>query len=350
MDIEFLTPEYVDSGYFLTSRLNSVTARVNASRVQVEIVYNPDDNPQTIFSNTLYPFNNIVEIYAVGSLVEEFLRSVDKFFGTFEIRVDNASLRLNMLYCEYLLHEEFLPDNTFLHSAAASVVHADSFFCLSHTPPFPDSYTVKIVGHATDGSLATAEHQLRSDLPHGVSARVKSVIDAAHAAGLADVAYFSVDNGRAQHLFYISKHPSHFTFYFRNIFNVPEYLDIVGVVKRKTSVDSDSATCNNTVMQYNRTVARTYEISTAPLTEHQVRAVEQLIASHSAQIDFDDYAYPIIITDHTCEPSSDNENLVSVKFTFRYASERPALYHSEADAILADDPHIFNNPFSPEYS
>lgn len=342
----------------LTSALDSVRASTDKIKVPVEIVRDPDGEIDVFFSTTLYPYDGIVELSDIGSLIEERLRAVNKIWDLFEIRIDGIAAEFAAICCEYRLPADFDHTACFFSVSGESVVHRTSPICLSHWPDGSGDYRLQVVGHDADGVISVFEHTLTvPDASGSAGFMVDYIMDLAlnqteieTGDVLRSVSYFAITHGRRQKVFYIVDHPYFLTFWFRNMFNAPEYLDVAGVVTRKTRHDSDTAVCSGSVMQYNHSVERTFEMKTGPLTDVQVRELEQLIGSREICLCVAREDYPVIITDHTVESCNDDESMASVAFTFRFKSDRVMLTPDEMGALAPVRTHIFSPEYSPEYA
>lgn len=338
----------------ITSQLYSVKARTDKSKVSVRVVRNPDGQPDEFFSTTLYPFDGIVELAELGKLIEEQFRIKNRIYDTISVSIDDISTSFTAIYCEYDVSPEFDHASCFWTASATGIVHSDSAVSLSHWPDGSDLYLVKVVGIEPDGNIAMVERRFSrsSDAPW-VSFSVSEIIQfalAESATPLAKVSYFAISHGDIQKVFYIVDDPAYLLFRFRNIFNAPEYLDVVGTVKRKTVADRDIAVCSGIARHYNRRINRTYELSTGPLTIDQTRALEQLISSHQVQLCADTGDYDILVTDHDCTADNDDQSLLSMKFTFRFTGDRPLLFDADMEVFLRSGSRIFSEQFTAEFA
>lgn len=251
-----------------------------------------------------------------------------------------------------------MPWWTLTVALAAVVVHRNSAISLAHWNNGSNQYRVQVVGLDRDGNTEAVEKTFtRNAYSNHVSFSVNDILrfalnqtETETGGTLEKVAYFSISQGPMQKLFYLVDHPFFLTFGFRNMFNAYEYLDVVGVVTRKTKFDRDAAVCSGRVKQYNRSAERTYEVQTGPLTAEQVREVEQLIASRDVQLCTSADDYGVIITDHTIEVDNDDESMASVKFTFRFAGVRPMLIADDMGALMPSRCHIFSHEFTAEFA
>lgn len=342
----------------LTSALYSMKARTDKTKVLVEIVRDPDGDIDRFFSTTLYPHNGVVELSDIGSLIEQRFRSMRRLWDMMEIRFDGVAAEFIALYCEYALDPDFDYTKCFLCAAGESIVHRNSAISLAHWSNGSTEYRVQVVGLDSKGNTAAVERTFkRNSYSNHVSFSVNEIISFAlnqtaeeTGGDLEKIAYFAISYGSMQKIFYVVDHPFFLTFGFRNMFNAYEYLDVVGVVTRKTKYGRETAVCSGTVRQYNQTVERDYEMQTGSLTDEQIREVEQLIGSREIQLCASGYDYDIIITDHSIEVDNDNESLSSIKFTFRFVSERPLLIADDMGALMPSRSHIFSQQFTAEFA
>lgn len=342
----------------LTSALYSLKAQTDKSKVLVEIIRDPDGEIDSFFSTTLYPHNGVVELSDIGSLIEERFRTKRRIWDMMEIRFDGVPAEFTALYCDYELDPDFDYTQCFLCAAGTSIVHRNSAISLTHWNNGSNEYRVQIVGLGPDGNTAVLEHSFkRNAYSNQVSFSVNEIVRLALNQGeletgdvLASVSYFAISHGPMQKIFYLMEHPFFLTFGFRNMFNAYEYLDVVGVVTRKTKYDRETAVCSGVAKQYNQTVERTYEMQTGPLTDDQIREVEQLIGSRDIQLCASAYDYDIIITDHSIEVDNDDESLSSIKFTFRFVGERPVMIADDMGALMPSRTHIFSQEFTAEFA
>lgn len=142
-------------------------------------------------------------------------------------------------------------------------------------------------------------------------------------------------------------------FYYLNCFGVPEHISLPRTTTAKVKVDRSVATLSKTSQFYDITTSKEYEVETGPLTADECAQVEQMFASPLVRVPLTIYGYnfetdfdalhTILITDFTSELSDSDEKLNSVKFTWRYADNRPKVNISE-------DSEIFTNEFNTTFN
>lgn len=342
----------------LTSQLDTIRARTDKTKVNVSVVRDPDGDIDEFFSTTLYAFNGVVELSAVGKLIEERFRAQDRIQDMMSITIDNVSLDFIAVYCTHTLNSDFNLHDCFWSTAATAVVHRYSEVILSHFDNGSTTYHVKVVGINEDGTIGMVEKDFsRSQYSRHLSFSVDGIIrfalnQTAEETGgdLAKVSYFAVSHGEIQKIFYVVEDPEYLSFQFRNLFNCPEVVDVVGKVKKKTAVDRDTAICGGRMRQYNQVVNQTYEVETGPLTADQVLTLEDMIASHEVRLLTTPDECDIIITDHTCEVDNDDDSLMTMKFTFRMVGDRPTLLGSAMNGLVPDRSNIFSHEFTAEFA
>ena len=129
---------------------------------------------------------------------------------------------------------------------------------------------------------------------------------------------------------------------FRNIFGATEQCELVASTTHKTEVERAEASIEGKTTFYNQKVVRSHEAVTAPLSSMLREWINQLFMSHEVLVGNDD----IIITDVSCEVTDDSSQVSSVKFTWRYADNRPHVPSS----LFKENDKIFTEVFSPQYT
>lgn len=362
MATQFINSYLDGAQYVPTYSVSSIRASTEKERIDVSLVCEngADGEIETLFSTSLYSFGNVVELSDVGSLVEEYFRKRNKVADIISIVFDSISIDVHFLYCEYALPDTFDPQNSFFIASHVQRVHQDSTIAISavnHGSATP--FVIKAVGHRiSDNNLAVTEKSVQRGLNREDTAyfSVYEIIrwalnktDDDAGENLRDVLYFSIEYFGIQKMCYIVPAAAYLTFSFRNIFNAKEFLDVVGVVTAKTDVSREIAVCNGSPKQYDRYVNRTYQVETEPLPPDEVAIFEQFIASHHVCLYLEGNDFDIIIDDHTCEPSSADDALTTIKFTWRFAEQRPRIFDSIVNGIMPTRRKIFDETFSPEY-
>lgn len=142
-------------------------------------------------------------------------------------------------------------------------------------------------------------------------------------------------------------------FFYQNCFGVAEQLSLQRNTTEKVKSDRSIAILGKTSCFYDVTTSKEYEVESAALTSDECLQVEQMLTSPSVRIPYGldvalydtdfDALIPILITDFTSELSDTNEKLNSVKFTWRFAENRPKV-------AVPESPGIFNDKYNPTFS
>ena len=354
--------DFVDVWYYPTSALHSISAETNNFKVDITVLHQmatdeyPDLPPREIFATTLYPNNGTVELSDAGSLIERYFKQQGLVVGWIIFRFDESEIRVHSLYCERVVSDSYDPFSEFFLSTPVQRVYSDSFITLAVADrELPFSFAA--VGYDENGDLEIARWAESPRMPQCTAeysvAEILSQAFNAQTDGerrLSDIRYFSVRYGDIQKMFYIASAPSHLTFAFRNHYNVKEFVDIVGVMNTKTEQEVSHATCSHRIASYDRSVTMTYEIQTEALPAAEFPLFEQFLTSSTVELLSDDGRWvPVIISDFSCESSSDDETFSSIKFEWTFADDRPRVYRSVLNGIMPSRRNIFNPSFSAEY-
>ena len=330
----------------LTSEARSIAATTDEDRIPVSLTC----SGETFFTVDLYAYYGKVDLYDPGSLIEDFFIAHQMIYGQIVIKFGNDTKTMMFLYCEHDMPFLFNPRKVLLLSSYARRVHKDSQFTVAAIPVGSDTpLVIKAVGHDNLGKIASVQFNEDCDLidPQYTTLSVSQIIQKANT--LEDVIYFSVEHDERQLMCYIMPAKGYLTFRFRNIFNVPELVDIEGSMVTKSETTRKDAVCSGDIVQYDRRTDRIYQFTTGPLSNDEVESLEQLVSSHSVQLYADGIFYDVIIDEHTCEDSTDDEALSVIKFTWRFKGRRPVKFNSSLFGIQPSRREIFSDEYSPEY-
>lgn len=351
-------PSYLMSPFLITTDAPKMT-------VTVEHLDYPTDS--TIFSNTYYAYANKVTIDGLDTIIEERMRAYDYCVSNFRVTATLADGTAStadylILHCDYILPK---PKEVggILTMLGSQRIHRGSRFAL----PLRDvalgtatSITATIVGHASDGTRFNASGTFSPywDFNQGhtylgtVDNILRSALDAAGltTATLDAVEYLTLTVGDASRTYYVVNDHEWLTFQFRNIFNAYEVVDIVGTVTTATEVSRSVAVASGVASHYDQSTLRTYEVETAAMPVDEALIIDQLLNSRTVELCPTDGRNPVtvLITDHTCEIDNDDTKLASIKFTFRFAEQRPHVEFG-GDATLIASSGIFTQEYTEEY-
>lgn len=352
MATEFLQSSILDRPYVLTSELRSIAASTDDDRLTVSLACSGN----VFFSVVIYAYNGKVELLDPGSLVEAYFRSKGMVSGIVSVSFGSAVKDISFLYCEYSMPDAFHPENELLLSSSARRVHEGSRFTFAALPLHSVMrIDFKAFGLDENGIPVNADLNFSIDASKvyrhtynfETSAYVKDFVK--KNPDMVKVLYFSVSNGSRQLMCYLSPSPAWLTFAFMNVFNVQEYIGIEGAVKVRSETSRQTARCSGDIVQYDRRTDRTYQFSTGPLPDDEVESLAQLVSSHSVKLYADGNYYDIVIEDHTCDVSTEDDSLSVVKFTWRFKGRRPVRFNSALFGIQPTRRDIFSDEYSPEY-
>lgn len=142
-------------------------------------------------------------------------------------------------------------------------------------------------------------------------------------------------------------------FYYLNCFGVVEHIALPRKTTEKIKSDRSIASVGKTSQFYDISHSKEYEVESGGLTRDECAQVEQMLTSPKVHIpwgwvnavydtDFDALE-AILISDYTSEISDSDEKLNTVKFTWRFADNRPKV-------LPPDSLSIFNNSYNPIFT
>lgn len=362
---------YKPSGIILSSTLGDIAIAVDGDFVDVTLTA----TAKTILAERYYAYGGNVTLYDLAPLIEAEMRSSGQTYAQFTLRVFTDSTNnkadscvLHILYCDRLIiHADiptFLSEN-FLTTLPIRRIAPNSSLSLFLFAQAGESISYSIAYIAQRDGSGCLKHEFTMD--SGKTASSNDIIqlnisldmvvaDAASFAtaplGSISIQSFTVRCGQRSITYFIDPELENFSsFYFRNCFNVWDVALLSSVTTAKTAVERSTAIINSFSQFYNQTNNKTYEVEAGPLTSDEAEWIDQLFTSYDVfRIEFDptspDDPYqfaPILITDSTCEVKDSDEKLNSVKFTWRYADNRPYLR-------LSASPGIFTSPYNPVFS
>ncbi len=141
----------------------------------------------------------------------------------------------------------------------------------------------------------------------------------------------------------------HNRFVFRNCFNVEEEMYYGKLTTTKTSVEHSTAVVNGVSQFYNQKTTKTYETETIKLTSDEAEWIDQFLSSYLVYrpiYNKETKSYNrllALITASTCEIQDGDEKLNYVKFTWRFADNRPFMQLPHYPNIFSE---TYNNTFS----
>ena len=355
----FIQTSIFTKTFVLTSEARSIAVTTDENRLSVSLTC----SGVTFFTVDLYAYDGKVELFDPGAIVENYFIAHQIICGSVTVRFGTASENIQFLYCENDMPASFSPSKILLLSSHARRVHKDSQFTVAALPEEPGTqFAIKAVGHNNLGEIAMTRFNKTLNIVDTLftTFSVSSIVRKAtgHTVSefgplqdnaLEDVMYFSVEHAGRQLMCYITPAPAYLTFRFRNIFNVPELVDIEGSMVTKSATSRKDAVCSGDIVKYDRRTDRTYQFTTGPLPADEIESLAQLLSSHSIQLLTDGTYHDVVIEDHSCEDSTDDDSLTAIKFTWRFKGRRPVKFNSSLFGIQPSRREIFSDEYSPEY-
>ena len=337
-----VTTQPTPSGWMLSSAIGDISADSTAESVAVRLSI----AGHTFFSATIAVYGGVATLYDATSVIEDYMRreslsmaAVTAFFG-------DESTSLYVQYCSVLLPATFDPADTFLSLAGVTRTHRGSHIALSVLPRTDRTVSLKGVSHDASGIPSVSEAELAKTFPVGGGTLYLPVDGLVSALGGAD--YLAVSCGGLRRMVFIDRHPFFLLFKFRNVFNVPELLDVACTVETETEAGGSTAVCGGILSRYDITVTRSFTVKTSPLTTAQAEALSQMVASHSVQLCAGDDDFDVVITDSECKDTTDDSSPVTYSFTFRFASGRVRIL--DTAGLMPSRKRVFDSNYAMEFA
>lgn len=321
-----------------------------------------------------YAMNGSTVVSDISSIVEHFLAgNTDNNLFEFDIEAtaggDAATAKMNVLYCDkqtgLFAPEQWLKEN-FLTLSPFRRLAPDSYINLSWYTTEKEGIMFRVYvtfvndkgqrdtywyAHSGNGQIAHI-NGIMSQLLYLSDIRQK-IITAKKIESLT-LQSVTVRCGERSATFFVDPALADIVpFFYLNCFGVVEQLSLQRTTTEKVKADRSIATLGKSSQFYDVTTSKEYEVESAALTSDECLQVEQMLTSPSVRIpygpdislydtDFDAIT-PILITDFTSELSDTDEKPNSVKFTWRFAENRPKI-------AVSQSPGIFNDKFNPTFS
>ncbi len=363
--------QYKPTNAVLSSQLPYINIAVDGDFVDVEIV---DRNQATILAERYYAHLGWVRLYDLVSFFEDYMRKNSLTYTDFTIYLLNDqqiqdSHSYHILYCDRYTEctdvDTFLAEN-FLTTLSTRRVAPDDTFRLGVYAKQGESretsinYAYRVSG---DDTIRTDEFRLYENITVSITAVSYVFLDVEDIyrkavereqlpKGMIELVSFTIHCGQRSLTAYVD-YSMKWTesFIFRNCFNCWEYVSLPCTTKTKTKVDRNIAVIDQFSKFYNHRVTKTYEVEMGPLTSDEAEWIEQMFTSHMVQrvvptYNSEDETYvssEILLTDADCETSDSDDKPNTVKFTWRYAQNKPFTH-------LTTPVGNFTSPFNINYN
>lgn len=364
---------YKPQGIILSSAVGEITVAVEGEYVDVTLTAT---GGIVILSERYYAHGGYVTLYDLGSLIESEMNKSGQSCADFTLRVFTDSVNnkadfcvLHILYCDRFTVctdiPAFLREN-FLTTLSMRRVAPGSTLSLFFYAEQGESIAYNVAhSFRKAGSDAILQHTIIADSGKTAASSGVVQINISLSSVIADAASFATARlgditllsftircgQRSISCFVDYSLDDRETFYFRNCFNVFDFVTLPVLTTAKTDVDRSLAVINGKSQFYNQSTAKTYEVEASRLTSDEAGWIDQLFSSYDVfRIEQDAtnpdeplVLAPVLITDCTCEIQDGDEKLNTVKFTWRHTDNRPIVR-------LSASPGIFTSPYNIVYS
>lgn len=352
----------------LTCQIGDVTILTDQQYLDVEFV----TATEVLLSGKFYATNSSVTLCDLRSLTELAIKatgfSVEKFYVRAMYDDEETEAAFTAVYCDRdidIYDVEPLFKNHFLTVARSRRIAPDSFVFLSFFAHKGERLTYHIFcDYFVKG---TSKEERRSSVERGHTSFVGGLANfsavednvqtltvlcsevqkrASEIEGNeVELVSFTVRCDNRAVTFFIDKSLAGLRcFYFRNAYNAPDLLYFPAVTTAKTSNDRSLAVLTDRSEFYDNAPKQEFEVQSGALTANECALAEQLFSTDDVRVTYEsqpddadfDALRPILITDFTCELADLPEKPNSVKFTWRYATNRPTLGNPTTNNIFTE--------------
>lgn len=344
---------------FTTTLSDRVTLSDNDGE-QIDVVVRI--NNSIIYETTVYALNGIGYFYDLNNLVQEYMRSH---------LMTLAKLKVSANYESHTDAKEVWV----VYSAIRTSYEIDMDFLTSHflnTRSFyniPRGMDFQLGFFAQDGDQSPAGHYdltFRLDNGEVVSARIDNTLTD-HQTTRIYYLYInsesleirlkqlypndnpvvlggSVIHGyRTLDFYFVDEQPI-MTFSFLNVFNMFEYYFVYGKQTVKTAFTQMEGVTSGTSCYYNQSSERKVQVETVPLSQEEALWMNEFLGSwRIVKVIPPDNDREILLSDVTSEISDSSKELVTIKFSWKYAD--PYIWK-----IYGEDNEIFRYNYSEAFS
>lgn len=331
------------SGVQPSSAIEPMQLSVDTSSVEFSLT---NEAGTALLTETYYPIGGNVTIYDLNEIIESDMRNRGLVFATYMASIGNDFCSLSVIYCERTVNREdfeawlashFLTTLENRRIAPDSTVEVKTYVAALNRCSIGARLVWRnlLTGNLTTYSSSRSQFALsKSPKITHYSVHVDSLVQTAAKEAHIDARYVEplcivIDSGNRELTCFIDKSLRYSeSFTFRSCFNTLETAMLPAWTNTKTETARTLAVFNGRSEFFDRTVSKVFEENVGPLTSDEADWVDQLISSHEvyhfAGVG-DMVLHPILITGATCEVNNGNEAPNAVKFTWRFAENRPHL-------------------------
>lgn len=319
-------------------------------------------NGVTIYSTTLYVVDDNVRLYALGTLVNDYMRSHGiimaklKVNAYFETHLDNAEVVViySAIRTSYESDIEFLLKH-YLTTRSSYTIPRGKYLQVAFFNPAQDQSTsgsFEVSFRLNDGSVHSARvpHELndmQDDYVYYFSISAPSLENDLRRLYPNDnpiVLGGSVIHGnRSLDFYFVDEQPVE-EFIFQNAFNVWEHYYAYGTTKKKTEVNHKEGVVHGVSTYYDQSHESKVQVETFPLTLEEADWLNQFLYSPCiCKIIPPDDDRTILLSDISSEISDSPKDKNIIKFSWKYAEP----YHWK---IFGEIPQVFRHEYSEPFA
>lgn len=361
----------ISSNLCFSSTLSEIIISSDNEYVNVIITASAESG-DLLFSEKMWLYDGSLSIFNLHNLMESYMRDHFMPFCNFFLKAYNGEdsdlVELKVAYCSVLNLSDADPDSFFAENFLTTLQSRrispefDFYLYLYSAQTEREIFNIEIfykikdkeelLTYRTEGPVTYGPFKVYS-IPVSKQNLVESIaIDKEVEKDFVDIISLTVSCGARYATFFVDNSIRYCnSFLFRNMFNSVDWIDITCLTTAKTDVNVSVAELPGKSLLYDRSVEKTFEVITSPLSSSEADFIEQLVES------FETYRYvpigiangkmgfslkEILITESDISVSDNNEPQ-SVKFNWRYADNR-------LPVVLENPARIFTDEYNKVYS
>ena len=290
-----------------------------------------------IFSSVYYPYNQVVCVRDIQSIVEREMFEIDSIMTTLTLEAkqpDGASSVIDdvKVICSSFKVKlgtlEFLKSNFLTTRKSALIPRNGRVYLYNFTKANEEGNNYIRINYAreeTPDQVSGLTYYLSSIQSETDAIKVITLTED-YCKGKVGSSINSIILGAEYHIgarafsvFFTDETPS-YEFSFINAFNVQERVYLFGATTTKTEVSRSEAVCGKRTSFYDETVTVKHEVETAPMPYEEALWFSQMFTSKWVNlIQPNNNAAKVLISDITSEVSDSNKEMIKLKFSWKFA-------------------------------
>lgn len=339
---------------------SSAFPQVQISSTYAEVTVKLKINANVIHTAVLYPYNGTVWLSYARDIIEEWLSENELPSCSVQVTaeasggsVTASSTSATVIYCVMgmpVSAATFTSKRFLTTLPSRKLSRKGCGICLYYYGS--GSASLKLTVLKTSGSRATVTSSISSSGTgmHSIILSMDSIMSKA-GTGVAKVLAATVTAGDRTASFFFTDQVPDLVFSFSNAFGCPEYLELIGTTATVDEVTQETAVLERSLVQYDRSVTRSYKTRCSGLTKEMAELILQLASSSLVALvdqtldDEEDYPH-VLIENVEGEPSDTDDGLQEATVTWRLADRRTGLFATG----LADPARIFTAEYDGSFT